>query len=85
MAGIGDGVAIVLGATEPPGEMPFRQNSQFFYLSGVVEPRAELIIDGRTQADDGVPPAGQHARATPACSGRRWRRAPDTASGTGRR
>jgi Xaa-Pro aminopeptidase len=49
MAGIGDGVAIVLGATEPPGEMPFRQNSQCFYLSGVVEPRAVLIVDGRTR------------------------------------
>jgi Xaa-Pro aminopeptidase len=49
IAGIGDGVAIVLGATEPPGEMPFRQNSQCFYLSGVVEPRAVLVIDGRTK------------------------------------
>ena len=49
LAGIGDGVAIVLGATEPPGEMPFRQNSQCFYLSGVVEPRAVLILDGRTR------------------------------------
>jgi len=49
MAGIGDGAAIVLGATEPPGEMPFRQNSQCFYLSGVVEPRAVLILDGRTR------------------------------------
>jgi Xaa-Pro aminopeptidase len=49
MGGIGDGVAIVLGATEPPGEMPFRQNSQCFYLSGVVEPRAVLVIDGRTK------------------------------------
>src|SRR5215210_6289569 len=49
MTGIGDGVAIVLGATEPPGEMPFRQNSQCFYLSGVVEPRAVLLIDGRTR------------------------------------
>jgi Xaa-Pro aminopeptidase len=38
MAQIGEGVAIVLGTTEPPGEMPFRQNSQFFYLSGVAEP-----------------------------------------------
>ncbi len=47
MAQIGDGVAIVLGTTEPPGEMPFRQNSQFFYLTGVVEPRASVIIDGR--------------------------------------
>jgi Xaa-Pro aminopeptidase len=49
IAGIGHGVAIVLGATEPPGEMPFRQNSQCFYLSGVVEPRAVLVIDGRTK------------------------------------
>jgi Xaa-Pro aminopeptidase len=49
MARIGDGVAIVLGTTEPPGEMPFRQNSQFFYLTGVTEPRASVIIDGKTR------------------------------------
>ena len=49
MAQIGDAVAIVLGATEPPGEVPFRQNSQAFYLSGVVEPRAIVLIDGRTK------------------------------------
>ena len=49
IAQIGDAVAIVLGATEPPGENPFRQNSQAFYLSGVVEPRAVLLIDGRTK------------------------------------
>jgi Xaa-Pro aminopeptidase len=49
LAQIGDGVAIVLGTTEPPGEMPFRQNSQFFYLTGVAEPRASVIIDGRTK------------------------------------
>jgi Xaa-Pro aminopeptidase len=46
---IGDAVAVVLGTTEPPGEMPFRQNTQFHYLCGVVEPRAILIIDGRTK------------------------------------
>src|SRR3954468_23089730 len=46
---IGDGVAIVLGTPGPPGEMPFRQNSQFFYLTGVTEPRAIVIIDGRTK------------------------------------
>jgi Xaa-Pro aminopeptidase len=46
---IGDGVAIVLGATEPPGEMPLRQNNQFHYLCGVVEPRAVLVIDGKTK------------------------------------
>ncbi|HUQ89060.1 MAG TPA: aminopeptidase P N-terminal domain-containing protein [Vicinamibacterales bacterium] len=49
IAQIGDAVAIVLGATEPPGEVPFRQNSQAFYLSGVVEPRAIVMIDGRTK------------------------------------
>jgi Xaa-Pro aminopeptidase len=48
-AAIGDGVAVVLGTTEPPGEMPFRQNSQFFYLCGVAEPRSYLILDGRTK------------------------------------
>jgi Xaa-Pro aminopeptidase len=49
MAEIGDGVAIVLGATEPPGEVAFRQNNQFFYVTGVVEPRAAAMIDGRTR------------------------------------
>lgn len=48
LAAIGDAVAVVNGATEPPGEMPFRQNNQFHYLSGVTEPRARLILDGRT-------------------------------------
>jgi Xaa-Pro aminopeptidase len=48
MTGIGDGVAIVLGTPGPPGEMPFRQNSQFFYLTGVAKPRARVIVDGRT-------------------------------------
>ena len=46
---IGDGVAIVLGTPGPPGEMPFRQNSQFFYLTGVTEPRAAVVMDGRTK------------------------------------
>ncbi len=46
---IGDAVAIVLGTPGPPGEMPFRQNSQFFYLTGIAEPRARVIIDGRAK------------------------------------
>ncbi len=46
---IGDAVAIVLGTTEPPGEMPLRQNNQFDYLCGVVEPRAILVLDGKTR------------------------------------
>src|SRR5262252_8603107 len=46
---IGDGVAILQGATERPGEQPFRQNNQFFYLTGVVEPRAIALLDGRSK------------------------------------
>jgi Xaa-Pro aminopeptidase len=48
MAKIGDGVAVLQGTTERPGEQPLRQANQFFYLCGVVEPRAILVIDGRT-------------------------------------
>src|SRR5215470_805682 len=49
MAQIGDGVAILQGATERPGEQPLRQNNQFFYLTGVVEPRAILVVDGKVK------------------------------------
>lgn len=49
MAQIGDSVAILLGTTETPGETPLRQNSQFHYLCGVVEPRAILVLDGSTR------------------------------------
>ena len=49
MERIGDGVAILQGATEKPAEAAFRQNNQFFYLTGVEVPRALLIIDGRTK------------------------------------
>ena len=49
MAAIGDGVAVLQGTTERPGEQPLRQNNQFFYLTGVVEPRAIVVIDGRTK------------------------------------
>jgi Xaa-Pro aminopeptidase len=49
MAQIGDAVAILQGTTERPGEQPLRQNNQFFYLTGVVEPRAIVAIDGRTK------------------------------------
>ena len=45
---VGDGVAIIQGATEYPAYVKFRQNNHFFYLSGVEVPRAILLIDGRT-------------------------------------
>src|ERR1700728_2072892 len=46
---IGDSVAIIEGTTERPGEQPFRQANQFFYLTGVMEPRAIALLDGRTK------------------------------------
>jgi Xaa-Pro aminopeptidase len=49
MQDIGDGVAIVAGATEPAAYTKFQQGKQFFYLSGVEVPRAILLIDGRTK------------------------------------
>src|SRR5215469_5062626 len=49
MEKIGDAVAILQGTTERPGEQPLRQSNQFFYVCGVVEPRAILVIDGKTK------------------------------------
>jgi Xaa-Pro aminopeptidase len=49
MERIGDAVAVLQGTTERPGEQPLRQNNQFFYLTGVVEPRAIVVLDGRTR------------------------------------
>lgn len=46
---IGDAVAILQGTTERPGEQPFRQNNNFFYLTGVELPRALIVIDGRAK------------------------------------
>jgi len=47
---IGDGIAIIEGTTERPGEQPFRQANQFAYLTGAAEPRAIALLDGRTRA-----------------------------------
>jgi Xaa-Pro aminopeptidase len=49
MQEIGDGAAIVLGTTELASYHKFRQNNQFFYLTGVEVPRAILVIDGRAR------------------------------------
>ena len=47
---IGDGVAVLQGAAEYPAFVRFRQNSQFYYLTGVEVPRALLLLDGRARA-----------------------------------
>ncbi len=49
MEHIGDAVVVMQGTTEPRGEYPIRQSNQFFYLTGVIEPRAMLIVDGRSK------------------------------------
>jgi Xaa-Pro aminopeptidase len=46
---IGDGLAVLQGAAEYPAYVRFRQNNQFFYLTGVEVPRAILVMDGRTK------------------------------------
>lgn len=46
MAQIGDGAAVFLGATTPASDVAFRQNHDFFYLTGVEIPDAMLVIDG---------------------------------------
>jgi Xaa-Pro aminopeptidase len=49
MKEIGEGVVFIQGTAEYPGYVKFRQNNQFFYLTGVEVPRAILMIDGRTK------------------------------------
>lgn len=49
MERVGDGVAILQGAAEYPAYVKFRQNNQFFYLTGVEVPRAIVVIDGKSK------------------------------------
>jgi len=49
MQKIGDGLAIIQGTAETGNALKFRQNNQFFYLTGVEVPRAILMVDGRTK------------------------------------
>jgi Xaa-Pro aminopeptidase len=46
---IGDGAVVIQGTAETPAYVKFRQNNQFFYLTGVEVPRALLIIDGKAK------------------------------------
>src|SRR5919197_67932 len=50
---IGGAVAILQGATERPGEQPFRQNNQFFYLTGVVAARDDFRAFVKALGRDG--------------------------------
>jgi Xaa-Pro aminopeptidase len=50
MEQIGDGAVVIQGTAELPSYLKFRQNNQFFYLTGVEVPRAMLVLDGKTKA-----------------------------------
>jgi Xaa-Pro aminopeptidase len=49
MEQIGDGAVVIQGTAEIPAYRKFRQNNQFYYLTGVEVPRAILVIDGRAK------------------------------------
>lgn len=44
-----EAIALIQGAVMPMGFQAFRQNNEFFYLSGIVSPYAYLILDGGTR------------------------------------
>ena len=59
---IGDGVAIIQGTAETGNAKKFRQNNQFYYLTGVEVPRAILIMDGKTKRSTlFLPPRNERA------------------------
>jgi Xaa-Pro aminopeptidase len=41
-----DGLAVLQGASSPPGYTRFRQSNEFYYLTGVESPHAYLLLDG---------------------------------------
>ena len=49
MEQIGDGIAIMQGAELPEAFVKFRQDNNFYYLTGVEMPGAVLIIDGKAK------------------------------------
>lgn len=50
MEKIGDGVLVLTGAELPEGYIKFRQDNNFYYLTGVEVPDAVLVIDGKTRS-----------------------------------
>ena len=71
MEQIGDGIAILQGAELPEGFVKFRQDNNFYYLTGVEMPNARLILDGKEKTSvlfvpDNIPgDIKQEARITP--------------------
>ena len=49
LARIPDGIAVILGGEEHPYPVRFRQSPDFFYLTGIEEPGAVLVLNGVTR------------------------------------
>jgi Xaa-Pro aminopeptidase len=49
MEKIGDGILVLQGAELPEGYIQFRQDNNFYYLTGVEIPDAVLVINGKTK------------------------------------
>jgi Xaa-Pro aminopeptidase len=49
MDAIGDGVAVLSGAELPEAYVKFRQDNNFYYLTGAEVPDAVIILDGRNR------------------------------------
>jgi Xaa-Pro aminopeptidase len=49
MQRLGGGVALMLGSTPVTRDLPFAQDNNFHYLTGVDAPNAVLVLDGRTR------------------------------------
>lgn len=49
IAGIGDGIAVILGAEEHPYAVRFRQSPDMYYLTGLEEPGLVLVLNGLTK------------------------------------
>ncbi|MCZ6777105.1 MAG: aminopeptidase P N-terminal domain-containing protein, partial [Ignavibacteria bacterium] len=44
-----DAIAIVQGAAQVNGYIPFRQTNEFYYLCGIETPHSYVLLDGRNR------------------------------------
>jgi Xaa-Pro aminopeptidase len=49
LAKIPDGIAVILGGIEHPYPLRFRQSPDFYYLTGIEEPGAVLVLNGASK------------------------------------
>lgn len=61
MEQIGDGVAVLQGADLTEAYIKFRQDNNFYYLSGVEMPWCAMVINGRTKTTTLFVPEGRFA------------------------